>query len=72
MSKVALITLHTVSNYGSCLQTFATQKYLNRSDGKLRLLITIEQIICLSMQLRKHLWVEECRSFKVFGIGLLG
>lgn len=26
MSKVALITLHTVSNYGSCLQTFATQK----------------------------------------------
>lgn len=26
MTKVALVTLHTVSNYGSCLQTYATQK----------------------------------------------
>lgn len=28
MSKVALVTLHTVSNYGSCLQTYATQRLL--------------------------------------------
>lgn len=26
MAKVGIITLHTVSNYGSCLQTYATQK----------------------------------------------
>ena len=28
MPKVALITLHTVSNYGSCLQTYATQRLI--------------------------------------------
>lgn len=28
MQKVALITLHTVSNYGSCLQTYATQRLI--------------------------------------------
>lgn len=28
MIKVAVITLHTVSNYGSCLQTYATQTVL--------------------------------------------
>lgn len=30
MTKVALITLHTVSNYGSCLQTYATQRLFER------------------------------------------
>lgn len=30
MKKVAIITLHTVSNYGSCLQTYATQSLIER------------------------------------------
>ena len=30
MKKVAVITLHTVSNYGSCLQTYATQSLIEK------------------------------------------
>lgn len=30
MSKVSVITLHTVSNYGSCLQSYATQRIIEK------------------------------------------
>lgn len=32
MMKVSLLTLHSVKNYGSVLQTFATQEYLREKN----------------------------------------
>lgn len=63
MKKVAVITLHTVSNYGSCLQTYATQSLIER--------LGFEAEIIDYWRLNNQLQYQVNRAFEGHALGRL-